>query len=92
MFFGATTYLLGRWNATMQLNEKGCHFTPLLFGLLLFGLLLFGLLLFGLFAAVSLQKSVRDRLRGIPVTGRRRKTPRPAGPETRLPLRRRLRR
>ncbi len=37
----------------MQLNEKGYYFT---------------LLLFGLFAAVSLQKTVRDRLDGWPVT------------------------
>ena len=38
----------------MQLNERGYYFT---------------LLMYGLFAAVSLQKSVRDRLEGIPVTG-----------------------
>jgi uncharacterized membrane protein YiaA len=38
----------------MQLNEKGYYFT---------------LLMYGLFAAVSLQKSVRDRIEGIPVTG-----------------------
>jgi uncharacterized membrane protein YiaA len=38
----------------MALNEKGFYFI---------------LLIFGLFAAVSLQKSVRDRLEGIPVTG-----------------------
>ena len=37
----------------MQLNEKGYYFT---------------LLLYGLFAAVSVQKSVRDRMEGIPVT------------------------
>ena len=37
----------------MQLNEKGYYFT---------------LLMYGLFSAVSLQKSVRDRLEGIPVT------------------------
>ena len=50
---GAVAYLIGLWNATMQLNEKGYYLT---------------LLLFGLFAAVSLQKSVRDRLDGLPVT------------------------
>ncbi|MGI9281833.1 MAG: inner membrane protein YiaA [Endozoicomonas sp.] len=38
----------------MELNEKGYYLT---------------LILFGLFSAVSLQKSVRDRLEGIPVTG-----------------------
>ncbi len=54
LFVGALAYLVGLWNAQMQLNEKGYYFT---------------LLVFGLFAAVSLQKSVRDRLEGIPVTG-----------------------
>ncbi len=38
----------------MQLNEKGYYFT---------------LLMYGLFAAVSLQKTVRDKLEGVPVTG-----------------------
>jgi len=38
----------------MALNEKGYYLT---------------LLLFGLFAAVSLQKSVRDRVEDIPVSG-----------------------
>ncbi|OON62333.1 hypothetical protein B0920_02330 [Massilia sp. KIM] len=47
-------YLVGLWNATMQLNEKGYYLV---------------LLLYGLFAAISLQKSVRDRSEGIPVTG-----------------------
>jgi uncharacterized membrane protein YiaA len=37
----------------MQLNEKGYYYT---------------LLMYGLFAAVSLQKTVRDRLEGVPVT------------------------
>ena len=54
LFVGATTYLVGLWNANMQLNEKGYYFT---------------LLMYGLFSAVSLQKSVRDRLESIPVTG-----------------------
>jgi uncharacterized membrane protein YiaA len=55
LFIGALTYLIGLWNADkMLLNEKGYYLT---------------LLLYGLFAAVSLQKSVRDRLEGIPVTG-----------------------
>ncbi|WP_349656183.1 inner membrane protein YiaA [Xanthomonas sp. 10-10] len=51
---GGAAYLIGLWNAQMLLNEKGYYFT---------------LLLFGLFASVSLQKSVRDRADGIPVTG-----------------------
>jgi len=38
----------------MQLNEKGYYFT---------------VLMYGLFASVSLQKSVRDRMAGILVTG-----------------------
>jgi uncharacterized membrane protein YiaA len=46
--------MAGLWNAAMALNEKGYYFT---------------LLLYGLFAAVSLQKSVRDKAEGIPVTG-----------------------
>jgi uncharacterized membrane protein YiaA len=54
LFAGAVVYLIGLWNATMQLNEKGYYFT---------------ILVYGLFAAVSLQKSVRDRLEGTPVTG-----------------------
>jgi uncharacterized membrane protein YiaA len=54
LFIGSLTYLIGLWNANMQLNEKGYYFT---------------ILMYGLFAAVSLQKSVRDRLEGIRVTG-----------------------
>ncbi|KFI08445.1 inner membrane protein YiaA [Massilia sp. BSC265] len=51
---GITAYLAGLWLAHMELNEKGYYFT---------------LLLLGLFAAVSLQKTVRDRSEGVPVTG-----------------------
>lgn len=54
LFIGGLAYLIGLWNAQMQLNEKGYYFT---------------VLMYGLFSAVSLQKSVRDRLQGIPVTG-----------------------
>lgn len=54
LFVGALTYVTGLWNAQMALNEKGYYFT---------------VLAFGLFAAVSLQKTVRDRLEAIPVTG-----------------------
>lgn len=50
---GMLGYLIGLWRAEMQLNEKGYYFT---------------VLMFGLFAVVSLQKSVRDRLEGVPVT------------------------
>jgi uncharacterized membrane protein YiaA len=54
LLVGAITFLSGLWSASMQLNEKGYYFT---------------LLMFGLFAAVSLQKTVRDKLENIPVTG-----------------------
>ena len=51
---GMVAYNIGLWNAaTMQLNEKGYYFT---------------VLMFGLFAAVSVQKSVRDQTEGVPVT------------------------
>src|SRR3954466_13477317 len=54
LLIGAVAYLVGLWNAQMPLNEKGYYFT---------------ILMYGLFSAVSLQKSVRDQLQGIPVTG-----------------------
>ncbi len=50
---GVLMYLVGLWNAGMALNEKGYYLT---------------LLMYGLFAAVSLQKSTRDRMEGTPVT------------------------
>ncbi len=51
---GLLFYIVGLWNAgTMNLSEKGYYFT---------------LLMYGLFSAVSLQKTVRDRLENIPVT------------------------
>ena len=51
---GLAAFIIGLWNADkMALNEKGYYFT---------------VLMYGLFAAISLQKSVRDRLEGIPVT------------------------
>ncbi len=53
LLLGMTTYMIGLFNARMELNEKGYYFT---------------LLVFGLFAAVSLQKTVRDRAEKIPVT------------------------
>lgn len=53
LFIGVISYCVGLWNSDMQLNERGYYFT---------------ILLFGLFAAISVQKSVRDRLEGIEVT------------------------
>lgn len=50
---GILAFLIGLNNAQMQLNEKGYYFT---------------VLMYGLFAAISLQKTVRDREEGIPVT------------------------
>ena len=50
---GMVGFLVGLVNAEMQLNEKGFYFT---------------VLMFGLFAVVSVQKAVRDRLDGYPVT------------------------
>ncbi len=50
---GMAGFLIGLWRADMMLNEKGYYFT---------------VLMFGLFAVVSLQKAVRDRLEGLPVT------------------------
>ncbi|QKG52449.1 inner membrane protein YiaA [Hymenobacter sp. BRD67] len=51
---GMGGFLIGLWNAAMALNEKGYYFT---------------VLMFGLFAVISLQKTVRDQLEKIPVTG-----------------------
>ncbi|MCM3163458.1 inner membrane protein YiaA [Metabacillus litoralis] len=53
LLIGVTAYLIGLFNATMQLNEKGYYFA---------------ILVFGLYAAISLQKAVRDKDEGIPVT------------------------
>ncbi len=53
LLVGMTSYCIGLWNATMELNEKGYYFT---------------LLLFGLFSVISVQKAVRDKLEGIQVT------------------------
>ena len=53
LLIGVTAFLIGLWNAEMELNEKGYYFT---------------VLMFGLFSAISVQKSVRDQLEGIPVT------------------------
>lgn len=50
---GAVAYLIGLFNANMQLNEKGYYLV---------------VLLYALFASVSLQKVVRDKLEGLQVT------------------------
>lgn len=53
LLIGGSAYLLGLYNAAMELNEKGYYFA---------------VLIFGLYSAVSLQKAVRDKDEGIPVT------------------------
>ena len=53
LLLGVSAFLTGLWNATMGLSEKGYYFT---------------VLMYGLFSAISIQKSVRDRAQGIPVT------------------------
>jgi uncharacterized membrane protein YiaA len=53
LIIGTTAFIIGLWNAEMELNEKGYYFT---------------VLMFGLFSAISVQKAVRDQLEGIPVT------------------------
>jgi uncharacterized membrane protein YiaA len=50
---GSLAFVIALWNSNMALNEKGYYFV---------------LLMYGLFSAVSVQKSVRDRMEGIPVT------------------------
>lgn len=50
---GLGTYLIGLWNSSMVLNEKGFYFI---------------VILFGLYSAVLLQKCVRDRTETIPVS------------------------
>jgi len=50
---GIVGFLIGLFRAEMMLNEKGYYFT---------------ILMYGLFSVISLQKAVRDRLEGIPVT------------------------
>ncbi|MEK5441106.1 MULTISPECIES: inner membrane protein YiaA [unclassified Fredinandcohnia] len=53
LLVGVAAYLIGLFNATMELNEKGYYFA---------------ILIFGLYSSVSLQKAVRDKEEGIPVT------------------------
>lgn len=51
---GATVYFVGLYNAHMTLAEKGFYLA---------------VFLLGLFAAISVQKAVRDRAEDVPVTG-----------------------
>lgn len=53
LLIGMLTYIIGLWNASMLLSEKGFYLV---------------LLMFGLFGAVSVQKSVRDQLEDVPVS------------------------
>ncbi|KAA0955577.1 hypothetical protein FQ087_13290 [Sporosarcina sp. ANT_H38] len=53
LLIGVSAYLLGLYNAAMELNEQGYYFA---------------ILMFGLYSSVSLQKAVRDKEEGIPVT------------------------
>lgn len=54
LLLGTGAFMAGLWNAGMQLNEKGFYFA---------------VIVLGLYSAISLQKSVRDKQEGIPVTG-----------------------
>lgn len=51
---GVAGYLIGLWNTVMELNEKGFYFS---------------VFVLAMYAAVSLQKTVRDKTEGLPVTG-----------------------
>lgn len=50
---GLLSYCIGLWNSELLLSSKGYYFT---------------IIFFGLFAVVSVQKSVRDRIEGVPIT------------------------
>ena len=50
---GVSSYLVGLWNAELENAIKGYYFT---------------VFAFGLYAAVSIQKTVRDRIEKIPVS------------------------
>jgi uncharacterized membrane protein YiaA len=53
LVLGVVSFAVGLWNATMTSSEKGFYAA---------------VLVLGLFAAVSLQKSVRDRAESLPVS------------------------
>ena len=50
---GLGGFLIGLWNSGIGMEEKGFYFT---------------VMAFSMFSAVSVQKSVRDRIEGIPVS------------------------
>lgn len=50
---GIIGYFAGLFSSKLYLSEKGYYFT---------------IIMFGLFSVISVQKSVRDRLEGFPVT------------------------
>ncbi|MES2556925.1 MAG: inner membrane protein YiaA [Bacteroidota bacterium] len=50
---GIIGYFAGLFRSELYLSEKGYYFT---------------VIMFGLFSVISVQKSVRDRLEGVPVT------------------------
>lgn len=54
LLVGMVGFMTGVWNAPMTMMEKGFYFT---------------VMMNGLFAAISVQKCVRDKLENIPVTG-----------------------
>ncbi|MET8153490.1 inner membrane protein YiaA [Actinoplanes sp. NPDC049668] len=53
LVLGVVAFAVGLWNATMARSEKGFYAA---------------VLVLGVFAAISLQKSVRDRAEGLPVS------------------------
>jgi uncharacterized membrane protein YiaA len=53
LFIGVLTFLIGLYNSKLPLANIGFFFT---------------VLMYALFAAVSVQKSVRDSIEGVPVT------------------------
>jgi uncharacterized membrane protein YiaA len=53
LLLGMGGFFMGLWNSGITRSEKGFYFI---------------VILYGLFAAVSLQKSIRDRLEGLRVT------------------------
>jgi uncharacterized membrane protein YiaA len=50
---GLISYCIGLWHANSLLSSKGYYFT---------------IIFFGLFSVISVQKSVRDKIEGVPVT------------------------
>jgi uncharacterized membrane protein YiaA len=53
LLLGVVSYSAGLWNAELTRSEKGFYFA---------------ILLLGVFGAISLQKSVRDKAEGLPVS------------------------